>query len=26
MRSEGLISIVRCDWFHGIDPLRLIQS
>src|SRR5258708_17184698 len=19
MRSEGLISAVRCDWFHGID-------
>src|SRR5258706_13990628 len=21
MRSEGLDSIARCDWFHGIDPL-----
>src|SRR5713101_1706166 len=21
MRSEGLNSIVRYDWFHGIDPL-----
>src|SRR5712675_1606324 len=21
MRSEGLDSSVRCDWFHGIDPL-----
>src|SRR6266852_1912264 len=21
-RSEGLISIVRCDWFHGIDLLQ----
>src|SRR5713101_8171689 len=22
MRSEGLISIVRCDWSHRIDPLE----
>ena len=22
MRSEGLISIARYDWFHGIDPLE----
>src|SRR5260370_40818289 len=22
MRSEGLDSPVRCDWFHGIDPRR----
>src|SRR6516165_825925 len=21
VRSEGLNSIVRCDWFHGIDPI-----
>src|SRR5260370_19079945 len=26
MRSEGLISTVRCDWFHGIDPLVTIQT
>jgi NitT/TauT family transport system substrate-binding protein len=25
MRSEGLDSIVRCDWFYGIDPLTPVR-